>query len=206
MKQITLTYFLLLTIASAKAQFDENNAIYWGKEINLGNYFGINTNLNYVYKEKYAFSVGFTGNSRKAKSTPSNYYGGLFGALTLGLTGPKDILETYHIGIGRIYKLNKTGTKRVNLSVGVGYTTIREPTNWQLEGATVILPLSANYTWSYNEYNTMSLIINPRIEFPFLRFYGLTLSPMLQINKDRAYFGIGVGDMIGLLRKKKPEQ
>ena len=63
--------------------------------------------------------------------------------------------------------------------------------------------LTENYTWNYKKYNTLSLIINPKIEFPFTRFYGLTISPMLQINKDRTYFGIGIGHMIGLLRKRK---
>ena len=47
------------------------------------------------------------------------------------------------------------------------------------------------------------MILNPKIEFPFSRFYGLTLSPLFQINKDRTYIGIGVGQMIGLLRKRK---
>lgn len=44
-------------------------------------------------------------------------------------------------------------------------------------------------------------IVNPKIEFPFNRFYGLTISPMLQVNKDRIYVGIGIGQMIGFLRR-----
>ncbi len=204
MKQMIFTALLLLcSVLTAKAQFAENNAIYWGKEINLGNYFGINTSLNYVYKEKYAFSVGFTGNIRRAKSRPEGYSLGLLGVLSLGLTNPYDQLENYQIGMGRIYKLNKTGTTRMNLSVSLGYTTIREPTNWQAVEISLgpsFFP-KENYIWNYQEYNTVSLTINPRIEFPFLRFYGFTLSPMVQINKDRTYFGIGIGDMIGLLRK-----
>ena len=63
--------------------------------------------------------------------------------------------------------------------------------------------LTENYTWIYNKYNTVNLIINPKIEFPFTRYFGLTISPMLQINKDRTYFGIGIGQMIGLLRSRK---
>ncbi|WP_242082872.1 hypothetical protein [Aestuariivivens sediminis] len=63
--------------------------------------------------------------------------------------------------------------------------------------------LAENYTWDYKKHNAVSLIINPKIEFAFTRFYGLTISPMLQINKDRTYFGVGIGQMIGLLRKRK---
>ncbi|HSP84008.1 MAG TPA: hypothetical protein VLN72_09800, partial [Gillisia sp.] len=62
--------------------------------------------------------------------------------------------------------------------------------------------LDENYSYEYHKYHTVSLIINPKIEFPITRIYGLTLSPMILINKDRTYMGIGVGHMIGLLRKK----
>ena len=106
---------------------------------------------------------------------------------------------------GRIYSLNKKGTIRANLSLGIGYTAIKEPTNWQpVEGSFI----TQNYSFDYDRYHTFSLIINPKIEFPFTRFYGLSLSPLVQVNKDRVYYGIGIGQMIGLLRKKtkdKPE-
>jgi len=107
---------------------------------------------------------------------------------------------------GRVYPLNKKGTIRANISLGLGFTVIREPTNWQPIGGSFI---NQNYTYEYHKYNTISLIINPKIEFPFTRFYGLSFSPMIQVNKDRTYIGIGIGQMIGLLRKKtinKPEE
>ena len=49
--------------------------------------------------------------------------------------------------------------------------------------------------------NRISLIINLKIEFPLTRFYGLTISPMIQINKSRTYFGIGIVYMFGLPRE-----
>ena len=36
--------------------------------------------------------------------------------------------------------------------------------------------------------------------FRYKKFLGLTISPMIQINKYRTYFGIGIGQMIGLVR------
>jgi len=47
------------------------------------------------------------------------------------------------------------------------------------------------------------LIINSKIEFPFTRFYGFTISSMAKINKDRIYYVVGFGQMYGLLRKRK---
>ncbi len=201
MKRIITILIFSISINIANAQFDENNAIYSTGELNLGNYIGVDIGLNYVYKEKYSFKVGYTGNIRKPKSQPEDYTDGLFRLFSFGLADPNDQFKNYQIGLGKIYKLNKRGTIRVNLTLGLGYTTIREPENWQMINNVFIVFIDENYTWDYKEYNTVSLIINPKIEFPVTRFYGLTISPMLQINKDRTYFGIGIGQMIGLLRK-----
>jgi uncharacterized membrane protein len=119
----------------------------------------------------------------------------------LPFAGHYEHFKSYQIVIGKIYELNKKRTIRANLAFGLGLTTIREPKNWVLNNVT---PESRGYyTWDTEKYNTISLIINPKIEFPFTRFYGLTISPMLQINKNRTYFGIGIGQMIGLLKGRK---
>lgn len=199
MNRIIITFLLIFSVHSVKPQFAENNAIYATVELNIGNYVGGDLNLNWVYKEKYSLKLGYTGNTRKPRSQPEDYSSGVVGIMLFGLGGPNDQLETFQISAGRIYKLNKTGTIRANLSAGIGYTTIGEPVNWQRSNNGF---LGENYSWEYRKYSTVSLIINPKIEFPLSRFYGLTLSPMVQINKNRTYFGIGLGSMIGLLRKR----
>lgn len=196
MKRILIVIFLM-NVMSANAQFNKNKAFYSTGELNLGNYIGIDINLNYVYDNKYSLKVGYTGNIRKPKSQPENYASGLTGFLSFGSANPYDQFENYQIGFGKIYNINKSGTIRTNVSFGLGFTTIREPENWQIINDAF---LTENYTWNYNKYHTISLIINPKIEFAFTNFYGFTISPMLQINKDRTYFGIGIGHMIGLLR------
>ncbi len=192
---------MILSFNSIKAQFSENNAIYYSDGLNFGNYFGVDLNLNYVYKEKYSFKIGYIYDMRKPKSRPDDYSSGLAKALLFGTENPHDLMETYQFALGKIYNLNENGTIRFNLSLGLGYTIIKEPENWQkIENASLI---GENYTWDYKRQNTISLIINPKIEFPFTTVYGVTISPMVQINKDRTYFGIGVGQMIGILRKRK---
>lgn len=47
-----------------------------------------------------------------------------------------------------------------------------------------------------------NIIFNSEREFPFTRYYGFTLSPLIHINKDRNFYGIGIGHMAGLLRRK----
>lgn len=202
MKKLILILLVTISYNHANAQFSENHAIYGSGEINFGNYFGIDLNVNYVYQEKYSLQLGITGNLRAGKSRPEDYRSGLAQAMFLGLANPYDQLDTYKISVGKIYKLNEKGSIRANLLFGIGITSIREPYNWQRRDGGW---LGENYSWDYHRYNTVSLIINPKIEFPFTKFYGLTLSPMLQINKDRTYVGIGIGHMAGRLRKNTPK-
>lgn len=168
-------------------------------DLNMGNYFGVDYALNYVYKNKYSLIVGFTGNVREPKSQPDNYSGGLNEIFSITIKNPYDHFLNYKIDFGRIYKLNKRGTIRANISVGVGYTIIKEPGNWQFVDSEAGINLAENYTYTYREYNTLSLIINPKIEFPITKYFGLSGSPMIQLNKDRTYYGIGLGIMLGKL-------
>jgi len=203
MKQLIVILLFTNSYYTVHAQFTNNNAIYSTGELNIGNYVGVDLSLNYVYKETYSFKFAYSGNIRKPKSRPQDYTSGLTGLFLFGLANPHDQLENYQLAVGKIYRLNVKGTIRANISAGIGYTIIREPKNWQqIDGSS----LGENYTWEYDNYNTVSLILNPKIEFPFSRYYGLTISPMLQINKDRTYLGIGFGQMIGLLRKKNQPQ
>lgn len=194
----------IMSISFANAQFSKNNTIYASGEVNIGNYVGVDLNLNYIYKNKYSFKIGYSGNIRNAKTKPNDYSSGFVGALFLGLANPYDQIENYQISAGKIYNLNGKGTIRANFLLGIGYTLIKEPENWErINGGF----LGENYTWNYENHKTISLIINPKIEFPLTRLYGLTVSPMLQINKSRTYFGIGIGQMLGILKhKKKPLQ
>lgn len=200
MKRIITLLLFFSSIHFVHAQFDENNFIYSTGELNLGNYIGIDLNLNYILKEKYSFKLGYTGNIRSPDSQPKDYSSGLSGVLFYGLANPYDQFQNYQIGFGKVYNMNESGTIRANLSFGLGYAIMREPGNWKKLDSGFIVE---NYSWDYKKHNTVSLILNPKIEFPFTRFYGLTLSPMVQINKDRTYFGIGIGQMTGLLRKRR---
>ncbi len=166
----------MTSIYTTNAQFDVKNAIYTAAELNMGNYFGVDLSLNYVYKEKYLFKLAYTANIRTPKSQPENYTSGLVGVMFFGLANPYDQFENYQIGVGKIYKLNPSGTIRLNLNVGLGYSVITEPENWTEVDNSFF---EENYTWKNHKYDTVSLMINPKIEFPFTRFYGFTLSPMV---------------------------
>ena len=154
-----------------------------------------------MLKEKYTFKIGYTGNIRIPKSQPQDYSGGLTGLFVLfGTQDPFDQIKNYRFDIGRIYKLNQDGTIRLNAAVGLGYATVREPVNWKKRSTLASGFLDRNYSWEYKDNHSLGLIINPKIEFPITGVWGVTISPMVQINKYRTYFGIGVGTMLGVLK------
>ena len=197
-KTLILLLIIFASVNIANAQFAKNNALYATGELNMGNYYGTDLNLNYVLNEKYSFKLGYTGNLKKPKTLPEDFSTGVTGILVWGLNHPMDNFENYGASVGRIYKLNQSGTIRVNLSLGVGYSVITEPENWEKINNNFV-HLQKNYSYDNVEHKAVSLIVNPKIEFPITRFFGFTISPMLQINKERTYFGIGIGTMIGLM-------
>ena len=212
MRQIIslLMLFVCINMTSAQSQ-KKKHAFYVTGVVNLGNYFGGDFNLNYVLKEKYTFKIGYTGNIRTAKSRPKDFQVGFLGSFwypprsfwypySLALDDPHDRIGNYRFDVGRIYKLNQSGTVRINAAVGLGYATVIEPVNWKKENSPLRFLGFGNYSWDYKEKRTISLIINPKIEFAFRRISGLTISPMVQINKYRTYFGIGMGMILGVLR------
>lgn len=190
---------LLLCVKLSNAQHDINNTFYSSMEFNIGNYYGLDVHLNYVFKEKYTIKAGYSSNLRKPQSQPQDFSSGVIEIILLNLPNPRDHLETFQIGLGKIYNLNQRNTIRAHVSLGIGFTVIKEPENWERINTGVIV---SNYNWNYKKKNSLSLIINPKIEFPIKRLYGLTISPLVHLNKDRTYYGVGIGQMIGILRKR----
>jgi len=141
------------------AQSKESNKFYASTELNIGNYAGLELDVNFVTKKQNTVKIGFLNLLRGTQDEELHL----------------DLYQSFQICFGKIYELNPKETVRANISVGLGSTRV-------------------------NAERSVSLIINPKIEFPFTRFFGLTFSPMLQLNKHSSYYGIGVGCVIGALR------
>ena len=148
--------------------------------------------------ERYVFKLGANDYSRTSKSRPSDYNNPseLF---TFGASGPLDQFKNYYVAIGRIYKLNRKGSIKVNISAGLGFTILDEVNEWYPINDGIF---GSNYAFSSSKTNTVSLLISPKIEFPFTRFYGLSISSIIQINRQSSLIGIGIGHNIGKLREK----
>ncbi|WP_200979649.1 hypothetical protein [Echinicola sp. 20G] len=202
MKRVLFLLLYLVSAQSLYAQFFDNNFIYSSGEIYGGNYLGGEIALNWVYKEKHAFKFGWVANAKTPENRPEDYKIGLIDALMLGTTKPYDLMETYQVGYGRIVPINPLGTIRANLSIGLAYSKLKKPTNWEKVQDNF---LAQNYTWEYERENHMSIVVSPKIEFPFSRYFGFTVGPILVMNKQETFVGIGAGTIMGLLRREKKQ-
>lgn len=182
------------------AQDTLNDPFYMAGEINWGNLVGINMNVNYITEGKYSFQVGFSAHFKKGKDRPNDYHAGL-GSQSAGLESFENVRNVQFLA-GKTYSLNKQGTIRINLSGGIGYSVIYTPVNWKPVVSNALFNFGRNYTFDIYQYATMSIIINPKIEFPFTDFIGFSISPIMVLNKDYVFMGIGLGGMIGKLRRK----
>lgn len=199
MSRIIILVVFVLNFNWAFAQLELTHSIYTKAALVYGNYNGYDLNLYYAYKEKWSFNLGYTFVLRSPISQPQDFKHEISRIFSHLAHEPSDIFKNFQLGVGQIFKLNEDGTIRLNVLIGLGYTIISEPSNWKRVMNSF---LARNYTWQNRSIHTVSLIFNPSIEFPFSRFLGLTITPKIMINKERMYIGIGIGKMLGILRKK----
>ena len=200
--------FGFLGLLSGHGQSQKPHAIYGSGQLAVGNYYGLDLSANYVRAERHVFQLTVGAYQRRAQSIPSNYVG-RGGLLMPGWwpDGPFDAMEHVQFTYGSMYALNESGKMRTILSGGLALTRITEPGNWRdytgpsggFGGQIFDRP---NFDFDYLSKNRVSVVFNPRIEFAFSRFYGLSLSSLLLVNRDRVQFNVGVAHLIGLVRRK----
>jgi hypothetical protein len=187
---------------AGKAQPGSKHACYFNSELHAGNFLGFDLGLNYVFQQSYAIRAGYTQTYQRASTLPKDYTPGVLGVLLLGVASPFQSAVHYQLAVGKLLPLNQSGTVRFNLMAGVGYTDAKEPAGWQPIGANFWEP---NYSWEYRSFRAYTILVNPKLELPLLRYFGITLSPLLMLNRYNTYFGLGVGQTVGMLRPPKPQ-
>ena len=191
MKKIILL-LCFLTVMTVNAQFSRKHFLFQNSGISIGNYYGGNTGLNYIYNEKYSLELGFSYHVRKAKLQPDDYIPG-FEALFFILTAPRDDIISYKLLVGKIKSLNKSGTLRLNLKGGFAYSNVMKTINWTPKGTV------GRYTYDYDRNDVISVIISPEINFIPLIFFGFSLSPFVLVNSKTIAFGIKFNTMFGIV-------
>lgn len=197
-KSSFIIVLLLLLSNSAQAQSDSGKPpFYVSNELGFGNFLSNDLSINTVFNENYNLKFGYIGNIRTPESLPKDFSSGLLGLTVFSLgKRPYDRLKNLYVSVGRYFPFDRKGIARINFSLGMGYTMISKPSNW-IKNYNALL--KTNYTWTEKKHSTVSLIINPKIEILATGIFGFTISPMIQLNNDLTYYGVGFGMMIGRL-------
>lgn len=194
----TVVFFGILLFANTQNSYAQKRILtYLSTEVDLGNYIGVSMNLNYTLKGSYSFKVGVVGNIRSARNEPADYTSGLITIATFGLGRPMETVGSVNVAAGKIYYLNQAESIRLNAAVGIGFTEIQTIENWQKNPNSF---LGENYTYDKVKKNTVSLIINPKVELTLGKVFGFSVSPMAVINGKSNYYGVGLGYIIGRVK------
>jgi hypothetical protein len=197
--RIRYSLLILIVFSSLTAAFSQDNfveRIYISSEFQLGTHFGLNGNFVYRLNNQYSLQAGVLLVHKRAAQRPDDYLSGLFEHLTLGSTGAFDSLTSYYLQLGRYIPLGRSDKIRLNLSAGLALTTINTSVNFVRRDTFLF---STNYTWDNVDSNTMSIILNPRVEFLLTEYFGLQVSPLAVINNQSSYYGLGIGFVVGNL-------
>ena len=190
-----LTLLLILFSINSHSQLFETNFLYANAGISAGNYIGLNGGLNYIMNEKFSLQLNYAFRTIESEELPGDYIGeGISGSSTL-----KDDYHSISILGGYVVKLNSSGTIRLNLQGGVGYLRAKNAVNFRPSSPGIF---GSNYTYDEESNNSVEVVINPKVEFPFTRFYGLSISPIISINNRKTFFGVSLDNIAGILRNK----
>ncbi|MGB5981178.1 MAG: hypothetical protein WBG46_03440 [Nonlabens sp.] len=194
---VCITFLFCLLHKYSRAQRGEPGNFYVDSGIQFGRYLGFDFGANYLLEDsRYSLIVGASALATEAHNLPNDYSIGLDGALTFGLASAYERLFNFRAGMGKLFVLNPKGTFRFHPQAGLGISVIQEPTNFRRKESAF---LTQNYNYDFHTHTTLSLFINPKFEILFFRFYGLSISPLLIINKDQWHYGITINTMIGRL-------
>jgi len=175
-----LTIVLILTISSVvRAQFLDD--IYVGVGWQQGTYNGLSWDLNYIHLDKYSLQLRASGGSRKATNAPQD--------------SKKIFRENYNafeLQIGRVYRLNNSGSITSNLKTGLAYNFFKHPIRYERNygGISFFGETSSRYKAEFNMEKNLGLVINPSIKIHLFKRFYFAIAPYINVNSYRmAYEG-----------------
>lgn len=196
---------LIVSAYTVRAQETKtaNDNFYMDLSVALGNFYGGDVSLNYIHNNKVSFQFSYHRFERKDPSLPDDYSGGLVDLFTFGGHYPNERLESVAFLGGMVlpYKGSKKG--RWNLRAGFAYSKYRKPLDYERINTGVIGNLFVgNYTWGYQDAESMSLILKPELEIAFFRHLGTGIHANVIYNKDAFIVGLGLSLKFGFVRGK----
>jgi hypothetical protein len=198
-----LGLMLIARTLNAQESKTSSDNFYIDLSATLGNFYGGDISLNYIHNNKVSFQFFYNRFERKDPSVPADYSGGLVDLFTFGGKYPNERLESIGIlgGLVLPYKGSKKG--RWNLRAGFAYSKFRKPMNYEKLDAGIVGSLFVgNYSWLFEESESMSLVLKPELEIAIFKHVGTGFHANLIYNKHAFIVGLGLSIKFGFVRGK----
>lgn len=205
MKTLVLLTVFTLNATLAHTQWSSNylknrtndHYLFGSGDIIAGNYKGGDIGINYIYNNKFSIKLGFSISEKLVTTLPQDLLKSGQTLSSIGLKAPNENFENIHLLFGRVFSLDKKNKLRLTMQGGPGISAIREPEFSNNENN--INPSHSDYSISYQRTSHLSVIVNPKIEFPFASVLGLSVGPMVIVNEERTFWGTSIGLMYGIV-------
>lgn len=204
MKTLVVLIFCFFIVNTTSAQwsnkykYSKKHYLYTTGDVVVGNYKGGCLGINYIYNDKYSLQFGFSATSKEVSSLPSGYLKSSENQIPSNYNLPNENLESFNLMLGRVFNLDSKKKVRIIVQGGPGFSTIREPVFGETNDSNLN---EVNYSSGFQKKRKLSLIINPKIEFPIAYIVGFSVGPMLIVNDERTFLGVGIGFMYGIIGK-----
>lgn len=193
---------LLGTFTQSYSQFSGKNLLYGDVGLFWGNHTGFELGINYIRNEKYSVQISYYHHIIEAQEMPEDFRTSSlfnFSPVIFPEVNVPDINHSFNILGGYVHNLNPKRTMRLNLQAGIAFLHMQYATNFQKKGSPLLF--GDNYRYDFKYRNTIGVIINPRIDFPFFKGYGLSISPLVEFGGRKTTYGIGLINIFGLTRQ-----
>lgn len=159
------------------------------KTSNASSYIGFSRSLNFHINNKYALRATGTLYFRDAVNLPNDFNTDAFFRINL------ESILSVGVSAGRVFLFNSEGKSRFTLWLGLAYTNYETLTDFR--------KIDEVYDYDLQNNREIGVVFRPTFEFPLLHYFGVSIYPLIRIQKQNTYFGLGAGYMIGKLRNRK---
>ncbi len=193
MKKIILLCVIVIFAINCFAQ--QQNLLYMEAGAGGGTHVSFKFGLNYVFYESNVVSALLFSNFKNDPSVPGDYQRDLFGGR------PKDYMTIGAFMYGKmLYSIDRE--VRYNLRGGLALGNVTTPVNFR-KRYTYSYLFGSNYDYDQDTKNTAGVVLNPTIEFPFGRAFGLSVGLFSVISAEMSSFGVEGSMLIGRVRHKR---
>jgi hypothetical protein len=202
MKRIIFLLVCILFIHIASAQWsnkwlshtNHKHLLYTHGDVMVGTNSGGNLGMSFVYNRKYSVELGFSASSNKVLPA----FPGMLKSASISesadiIASPEEMLENYHMMVGRHFYLNSKGTFRLVVQGGPGVSVVNTKSAVTKSTGYTVIPTVRT--------SDFSVMMNSKFEFPISKLIGFSAGPTLLVNHERKYFTMGVGFIYGIISK-----